>query len=54
MDNLAAHKNKNIRPWAAANQVTLLFTPTYASWANPIVRHDAACSERETAGKEVG
>ena len=36
MDNLSAHKNKDIRAWAAANAVTLLFTPTYASWANPI------------------
>lgn len=36
LDNLSAHKNKDIRAWAAANAVTLLFTPTYASWANPI------------------
>ena len=36
LDNLSAHKNTDIRAWAAANKVTLLFTPTYASWANPI------------------
>jgi transposase len=36
LDNLSAHKNKDIRAWAAHNRVTLLFTPTYASWANPI------------------
>ena len=36
LDNLSAHKNKDIRAWAAGNRVTLLFTPTYASWANPI------------------
>lgn len=36
LDNLSAHKNKDIRAWAAANKVTLLFTPTYASWANPV------------------
>lgn len=36
LDNLSAHKNKDIRTWAADNRVTLLFTPTYASWANPI------------------
>lgn len=36
LDNLSAHKNKDIRAWAADNKVTLLFTPTYASWANPI------------------
>jgi hypothetical protein len=39
LDNLSAHKNKDIRAWAAANAVTLLFTPTYASWANPIEAH---------------
>jgi len=36
LDNLSAHKNRDIRAWAAKNRVTLLFTPTYASWANPI------------------
>jgi transposase len=36
LDNLSAHKNRDIRAWAAQNRVTLLFTPTYASWANPI------------------
>ena len=35
-DNLSAHKGKKIRAWAARNQVELCFTPTYASWANPI------------------
>lgn len=36
LDNLSAHKNEDIRAWAAHNRVTLLFTPTYASWSNPI------------------
>jgi len=36
MDNLSAHKGADIRTWAADNAVTLLFTPTYASWADPI------------------
>ena len=36
LDNLSAHKNKDIRAWAAQSRVTLLFTPTYASWADPI------------------
>ena len=36
LDNLSAHKNTDIRAWAVANKVTLLFTPTYASWSNPI------------------
>ncbi|MBB4738805.1 transposase [Actinoplanes octamycinicus] len=36
LDNLSAHKGKRIRAWAARNKVELCFTPTYASWANPI------------------
>ncbi|GAA0577054.1 hypothetical protein GCM10010172_72190 [Paractinoplanes ferrugineus] len=36
LDNLSAHKGKTIRAWAARNKVELCFTPTYASWANPI------------------
>jgi hypothetical protein len=36
LDNLSAHKGPKIRTWAARNKVELCFTPTYASWANPI------------------
>jgi hypothetical protein len=36
LDNLSAHKGSKIRAWAARNKVELCFTPTYASWANPI------------------
>ena len=36
LDNLSAHKGKKIRAWATRNKVELCFTPTYASWANPI------------------
>jgi transposase len=39
MDNLSAHKGADIRRWARRNQVELCFTPTYASWANPIEAH---------------
>ncbi len=39
MDNLSAHKGTNIRRWATRNKVELCFTPTYASWANPIEAH---------------
>ncbi|WP_226899831.1 IS630 family transposase [Nonomuraea phyllanthi] len=39
LDNLSAHKNWRIRAWAEKNKVRLLFTPTYASWANPIEAH---------------
>ncbi|MDH6542807.1 transposase InsO family protein [Streptomyces sp. SPB4] len=39
LDNLSAHLNWKIRRWATRNKVELCFTPTYASWANPIEAH---------------
>ncbi|GHE13420.1 hypothetical protein GCM10010339_80270 [Streptomyces alanosinicus] len=33
------HKGADIRRWAKKNKVELCFTPTYASWANPIEAH---------------
>jgi len=36
MDNLAANKTPAIRRWARRENVELCFTPTNASWANPI------------------
>jgi transposase len=36
LDNLSANKTPKIRLWAARHKVELCFTPTYASWANPI------------------
>jgi transposase len=36
LDNLSANKTPAVRAWAARNRVELCFTPTYASWANPI------------------
>lgn len=39
MDNLSAHKGTDIGRWAKKNKVELCFTPTYASWANPIEAH---------------
>jgi Integrase core domain. len=36
MDNLSANKTPAIRAWAARNKVEPCFTPTSASWANPI------------------
>jgi transposase len=36
MDNLSANKTPPIRTWAGKNKVHLCFTPTSASWANPI------------------
>ncbi|WKV75971.1 IS630 family transposase [Streptomyces sp. PCS3-D2] len=39
LDNLSAHKGAKIRQWARRNNVELCFTPTNASWANPIEAH---------------
>ncbi|MFJ9752793.1 helix-turn-helix domain-containing protein [Streptomyces chartreusis] len=39
LDNLSAHKGKKILRWAKNNNVHLCFTPTSASWANPIEAH---------------
>ena len=42
LDNLSAHKTARVRAWARRNKVELCFTPTYASWANPIEAHFGA------------
>ncbi|MFE3142845.1 transposase [Streptomyces scopuliridis] len=39
MDNPSAYKGTKIRTWAKKNKVELCFTPTNASWANPIEAH---------------
>ncbi len=39
MDNLSTHKTQAIREWAAASNVELVFTPTYASFLNRIECH---------------
>jgi hypothetical protein len=39
LDNLAAHTGADIRHRAKKNKAELCFTPTYASWANPIEAH---------------
>ncbi|GLY75909.1 hypothetical protein Airi01_041760 [Actinoallomurus iriomotensis] len=39
LDNLSPHTGAGIRRWAKKNKVELCFTPTYASWANPIEAH---------------
>jgi transposase len=39
LDNLSAHKGAKIRHWAKKSKVELCFTPTNASWANPIEAH---------------
>lgn len=39
LDNLNHHRGPMVRAWCAANDVELVFTPTYGSWANPIEAH---------------
>jgi transposase len=39
LDNLNHHKHREIRQWCTQHKVELVFTPTYASWANPIEAH---------------
>jgi transposase len=39
LDNLSANKTPAIRRWAQRANVELCFTPTNASWANPIEAH---------------
>jgi len=39
LDNLNHHRSQIVRDFCAANAVELVFTPTYASWANPIEAH---------------
>jgi transposase len=39
LDNLNHHRGQMVRDWCAHNAVELVFTPTYASWANPIEAH---------------
>ena len=39
LDNLNHHRGPDVRRWCADNGVELCFTPTYASWANPIEAH---------------
>ncbi len=36
LDNLNHHRGPMVREWCQQNAVELVFTPTYASWANPI------------------
>ncbi|MDP9841165.1 transposase [Streptosporangium lutulentum] len=42
MDNYSPHKHREVRAWAAANDVELVFLPTYGSWLNWIESEFAA------------
>jgi transposase len=52
LDNLSAHKGATIRRWAARHDVELCYTPTYASWANPIEAHFGPVRQFVTAGSD--
>ncbi|WSY64508.1 transposase [Nocardia sp. NBC_00881] len=41
-DNFSPHKRREVREWAAANNVELVFTPPYSSWLNWIESEFAA------------
>jgi transposase len=34
LDNFSPHRRREVRDWCQANNVELVFTPTYASWLN--------------------
>ncbi len=38
-DNFRSHKKEKVLTWAEENNVELVFTPTNASWLNPIECH---------------
>jgi transposase len=42
VDNFSPHKHPDVLAWAVANDVELVFLPTYASWLNWIEAHFAA------------
>jgi hypothetical protein len=42
VDNFSPHRHPNVRAWAAAHDVELVFLPTYASWLNWIEPEFAA------------
>ncbi|MFF3432383.1 transposase [Streptomyces sp. NPDC002602] len=42
LDKSSPHKHPNVRAWAAANKVELVFLPTYGSWLNWIESEFAA------------
>lgn len=45
LDNFSPHLHKTVRKWCRANRVTLVFTPTNASWLNRIECHFAPIAD---------
>jgi transposase len=52
LDNLNHHKSRIVRDWCDAHAVELVFTPTYASWANPIEAHFGPLRQFVIAGSD--
>ena len=52
LDNFSPHKHPQVRAWCAANQVELVFLPTYASWLNWIEPEFAAVRYFALAGTD--
>ncbi|MFI1169958.1 transposase [Streptomyces melanogenes] len=42
LDNFSPHKHLNVRAWVAANEIELVFLPTYGSWLHWIESEFAA------------
>jgi transposase len=42
LDNFSPHKHPHVRAWAAANDIELVFRPTYGSWLNWVESEFAA------------
>ncbi|WP_188541762.1 transposase [Paenibacillus segetis] len=45
LDNFSTHLHLKVKNWAAANNVELVYTPTYASWLNRIELQFPMCSQ---------
>lgn len=45
VDNYATHRREEVRQWCGKNDVHLVFTPTGASWLDPVEPHIGAMKE---------
>lgn len=52
LDNLSTHLHDRVKRWAKANRVHFAFTPTNASWLNPIEPHFGGISEFVIKGSD--
>ena len=51
-DNLSTHLHAKVKRWARRNHVHFIFTPTNASWLNPIEAHLGGISEFVIKGSD--